>query len=161
MLNLKPELRENETVLGEYLATVHRVRGNAVRGSAVQLWLTNQRLILKAALGPQRTLPLYAIANFHEEKASIYTLVRFEFTNGDIVWLTVRNQAQFLEALKEAQAQAPVIPEEPSPATMSNAIPSLFGGGLAFIAVIAIIVLICACLFIAAFAGLWYIAQTA
>ena len=74
MLDLKPELREGEIVLGEYGATVYLVRGRwSSGGSNIRLWLTNQRLILKAGLGKQRALPLYTIATIREEK------IMFEF----------------------------------------------------------------------------------
>ena len=157
MLNPVPELRENETVIGEYPATVHQVQGNAVRGSNVRLWLTNQRLILKAALGSQRTLPLYALANFREEKVSIYTLIRFEFSTGMIVWLSVRDQAQFLETLKAAQAQAPIIPEQPMPGSTSRVILA----GIGVTAVISALVVICSCLFVAGLVVLWFLARQA
>jgi hypothetical protein len=159
MLNLKPELGENETVLGEYGATVHQVKGSLVRGSNVRLWLTNLRLILKAGLGPQRTLPLYAITNIREEKVSWYTMIRLEFVNGQMEWLSVQNQAQFLETLKTAQAQAPVIPEGVTPGTTSPAVKGLFGGGLLLIAVIGGCAIISICVFLVAFGGLWYLAQ--
>lgn len=157
MPNLVPELRENETVIGEYPATVHQVRGNAVTGSNVRLWLTNQRLIIKAALGSQRTLPLYALANFREEKVSIYTLIRFEFSTGMIVWLSVRDQVQFLETLKAAQAQAPIIPEQPMPGSTS----AIIGVDMLFTAAISGLVAICSCLFVAGFVVLWFLAKQA
>jgi len=161
MLNLKPELREGEAVLGEYGATVYQVRGHlSSRGSNIRLWLTNQRLILKAALGPQRTLPLYALANIREEKIAWYTMIRLEFANGHLEWLTVQNQAQFLEALKSAQAQSPEIPETVSPATISPAITALFGGGLIFMVVIGACALLGMGLFVILFGVLWFIAQT-
>jgi hypothetical protein len=159
MLNLKPKLREGEAVLGEYGATVYFVHGNLVESSNRRLWLTNQRLILRAALPPQRTLPLYAIANFREEKVAWYTAIRLEFTNGHIEWLTVQNQAQFLEALRSAQAQAPEIPEEASPATTSPAIRAVFGGIFLIIAVIAVCFLLSAGLFAVVFGVLWFLAQ--
>jgi len=159
MLNLKPKLREGEAVLGEYGATVYFVNGNLVESSNRRLWLTNQRLILRAALPPQRTLPLYAIANFREEKVAWYTAIRLEFTNGHLEWLTVQNQAQFLEALRSAQAQAPRIPEEASPATTSPAIRAVFGGGFLIIAVIAVCFLLSAGLFAVVFGVLWFLAQ--
>lgn len=114
--NFKPELRENETVCGEYPATTHHVRGTgSPRNLNVYMWLTNQRLILKASLDPQRTLPLYALTDIREEMAGWLNLVRLEFASGHLEWLTVQNQAQFLQALRAAQAQAPEIPEGVSP----------------------------------------------
>lgn len=161
MFTLKPELRENEAVQGEYGATVYRVRGAlSSGGSNVRLWLTNQRIIPRAALGPQRTLPLYAITSIREEKVGWYDMIRLEFTGEHLEWLTVENQPQFLQTLRAMQAQAPVIPEGISTATVSPAIPALFGGSMLLFAVIAACVLIGACLFIVVFGGLWFIAQT-
>ena len=162
MLNLKPQLREGEAVLGEYGATVYYVGPGLFRSSNVRLWLTNQRLILKAGLGPQRTLPLYAIADVREEKVaptSPYTMVRLEFANGHLEWWTVQNQAQFLEALRSAQAQAPEIPEEASPATTSPAIRAAFGGTFLIIAVIGVCFILSAGLFAVVFGVLWFLAQ--
>ena len=161
MLNLKPKLREGEAVLGEYGATVYLVHGNLGESAGNRrLWLTNQRLILRAALPPQRTLPLYAIANVREEKVAWYTaMIRLEFTNGHIEWLTVQNQAQFLEALRSAQAQAPEIPEEAPKETRSTAIRAFFGGIFLIIAVIAVCFLLSAGLFAVVFGVLWFLAQ--
>jgi hypothetical protein len=86
-------------------------------------------------------------------------MIRLEFANGHVEWLTVQNQAQFLETLKTAQAQAPAIPESVTPGTTSPAVKGLFGGGLIFIVVIGGCALISICLFLVAFGGLWYIAQ--
>ena len=85
MFDMKPELLGGESVLGEYGTTVYMVRGTiSSAGSNVRLFLTNQRLILKAGLGPQRTLPIYAITNIREEKIGFYTMVRLEFSNGHL-----------------------------------------------------------------------------
>lgn len=160
MLNLKPELRASEAVLGEYGATVYMVRdGLSSAGSNVRLWLTNQRLILKAALGPQRTLPLYAITDIREEKVAWHTMVRLEFADGKLEWLTVQNQAQFLDALRAAQTQAPQIPEDAAP-TAPSPVATLFGGGVLFIAVLAAGALVCICLFLVMFGGLLFLAPT-
>ncbi len=137
MFNLKPELREAEAVLGEYGATVYMVRGNvSSKGSNIRLWLTNQRLILKAALGPQRTLPLHTIVDIREEKIMWYNMVRIEFAGGHLEWFTVQNQPQFLQALKAAQAQAPVIPESVPLATSGPVNTSSSKNGIVIIAVI-------------------------
>jgi hypothetical protein len=155
VFDLKPELRESEVVHGEYGTTVYRVRGNlSSGGSNIRLWLTNQRLILKAALGPQRTLPLYAITNVREEKIGWHNMIRLEFAGGHLEWLTVQNQAQFLPALQAAQAQASEIPEGVSPAKASPGISALFGGILVFGAAIAGCALIGICLFLVVFGGL-------
>ena len=72
MFELKPELREGETVFGEYGATVYQVRGKiSSAGSNIRLFLTNQRLILKAGIGPQRTLPIYAITRDGKRAVSL------------------------------------------------------------------------------------------
>ena len=160
MLNLKPTLRDAEAVIGAYGATLYQVKGSLVRSSNVRLWLTNQRLILKAALGPQRSLPLYAIASVREEKVSWYNVVRLEFTNGQLETLTVQNQAQFLQALAAAQRQAPEIPDEGPQATVSPAIQTLFGGGLAMIAAVSVVVLICGLMLVIAVGALWLLSMT-
>ncbi len=161
MFNLKPELRASEDVLGEYGATVYMVRdGISSAGSNVRLWLTNQRLILKAGLGSQRTLPLYVIASIREEKIAWHTMVRLEFANGKLEWLTVQNQGQFLDALRAAQAQAPQIPEDSAPAAASSVGANRFGVGLIFVAILAAVALVCICLFLAMFGGLWFVGQT-
>jgi hypothetical protein len=161
MFNLKPDLRESEMVHGEYGATVYAVRGTvSSSGSNVRLWLTNQRIILRAALSPQRTLPLYAITSVREEKIGWHNMVRLEFAGDHLEWLTVQNQPQFLQALQAAQAQAPDIPEGISPAKIGPVIPALFGGGLLFMAVIAACTLTGSCLFFAVFGALWFIAKT-
>jgi hypothetical protein len=162
MLNLKPELREGETVLGEYGATVYLVSSNySSRGSNIRLWLTTQRLILKSVLAAQRTLPLYAIANIREEKICWYTMVRLEFANGHLEWMTVQNQAQFLELLKSTQAQAPEIPEAITPGKLSPVFTGLFGGGLVFMAIIAAFTLLCMGAFVALFIALQLIMMRA
>jgi hypothetical protein len=125
MFDMKPALREGEAVLGEYGATVYQVKGKlSSSGSNVRLFLTNQRLILKAGLGPQRTLPLYAIRDVREEKVGLYTMARLEFSNGHLEWFTVQDQPQFLQALRSAQAQAPEIlealPDEAKATTAGN-----------------------------------------
>ena len=112
MIGLKPELSEGELVLAEYGATVYIVRGNInSAGSNIRLFLTNQHLILKAVLGPQRTLSLSAIINIREEKIGFFTMVRLEFASGHLEWMTVQDQAQFIEKLRSAKSQAPEISE--------------------------------------------------
>lgn len=112
MLGLKPELSEGEVVLAEYGATVYMVQGNlSSPGSNIRLFLTNQRLILKAGFGTQRTLSLSAIADIGEEKHNFHNMLRLEFRSGHLEWMTVQDQAQFIEALRSAHSQAPEIPE--------------------------------------------------
>lgn len=161
ILNLKPELREGETVLEEYGATVYRVRGHwSSAGSNVRLWLTNQRLILKAGFGPQRTLPLYAVVDVREEKIAWYTMVRLEFANGHLERLTVQNQAQFLNALRTAQAKAPEIPEAVSPAIpIAPEIPTLFGAWALGIALM-VSAFVCLCLSFVILRLLWLVLLT-
>ena len=143
MFEMKPELREGETVFGEYGATVYQVRGKiSSAGSNIRLFLTNQRLILKAGIGPQRTLPIYAISNIREEKIGFYTMVCLEFSNGHLEWFTVQNQAQFLQALQSARAQAPEIPEVVPQASLSPATKTTLGAGL-IVLLIAGCVLVC------------------
>jgi len=114
MPTLKPELREGETVLEEEGAYTYASDGQVSSiGIPNRLWLTNQRLILKESLlAPQLALPLYAIADLREQEVAGRLMVRIEFTNGLVRWLsTFQNQSQFLDALRAAQAQAPQIPE--------------------------------------------------
>jgi hypothetical protein len=113
MFEIKPELREGEAVLGEYAATVYQVRGGiSSAGSNIRLFLTNQRLILKAGIGPQRALPIHAISNIREEKIGFYTMACLEFSDGHLEWFTVQDQAQFLQILQSARVQAPEIPND-------------------------------------------------
>ncbi len=158
MFNLKPELREAEAVLGEYGATVYMVRGNvSSKGSNIRLWLTNQRLILKAALGPQRTLPLHTIVDIREEKIMWYNMVRIEFAGGHLEWFTVQNQPQFVQALKAAQTQAPVISESVPAATAGSANrPSSNKNGMVIIAIIGVC-LIGMCAILVGCGGFWLI----
>lgn len=156
MIELKPELREGETVLGEYGATVYQVRGNvSSRGSNIRLWLTNQRLILKAGLGPQRTLPLYALIGVREEKVMFHTMARLEFTGGHLEWFTVQNQPEFLAALEAARANAPVIPQGVELAQTNPAIVGLFGGGILLFIALALLVVLGAGLCFALLAALF------
>jgi hypothetical protein len=114
MLNLQPDLREGETVLTEKGATVYLVRGNYHSGGVNRrLWLTDQRLLLKAGLGPQRVWPLYTITDVGEQKLGWYTMVRIAFSSGYVAWLTVQDQAEFVQALEQARANAPTTPDPP------------------------------------------------
>ena len=141
MVGIKPELREGEAVLGEYGATVYQVKDRiSSAGSNVRLFLTNQRLILKAGFGPQRTLPIYAISNIHEEKIGLYTMACLEFSNGQQEWFTVQNQAQFLQALQAIRAQAPVIAEVVPQAPAAR---GASGKAVAIILIVAGCVLVC------------------
>jgi hypothetical protein len=156
MIELKPELREGEAVLGEHGATVYQVRGNvSSRGSNIRLWLTNQRLILKAGFGPQRTLPLYALVNVREEQVMFHTMARLEFTGGHLEWFTVQNQPQFLTALKAARANAPVIPQGVELAQTNSALLGLFGGGVLLFVALAVLAVIGAGLCLALLAALF------
>ena len=155
VLDLKPTLRDDEEIIGAFGATVYQIAGSLVRSSNVRVWLTGQRLILKAALGPQRSLPLFKIASFREEKVSWYTMIRIEFTNGHLEWLTVQDQAQFLRQLTTAQRQAPQIPDEVVEAAVSPAIQTLFRGGLLMIATVAVVVLICGFMLVLILGALW------
>lgn len=156
MIDLKPELREGEVVRGEYGATVYQVRGDlSSRGSNIRLWLTNQRLILKAGFGPQRTLPLYALVNVREEKVMFHTMARLEFTGGHLEWFTVQNQSEFLAALKAAQADAPVIPQGVELARTNPALVGLFGGGVLLFVGLAVLAVIGAGLCFAMLAALF------
>lgn len=76
-------------------------------------------------MGPQCPLPLHALAHFHVEQISAYSMLMLELNDGKVVWLTVENQAQFLDALREARERAPVISEGVSPGTTSPAIKSI------------------------------------
>jgi hypothetical protein len=143
MFEMKPELREGEAVFGEYGATVYQVRGKiSSEGSNIRLFLTNQRLILKAGIGPQRTLPIYAISNMREEQIGFHTMACLEFSNGHLEWFTVQNQAQFLHALQSARAQAPEIPEVVPQASLSPATKTTLGSGF-IILLIAGCILVC------------------
>jgi hypothetical protein len=124
MLGIKPDLSAGEVVLAEYGATVYMVRENySSPGSNIRLFLTNQRLILKAGFGPQRTLSLSAIAAISEEKHNFHNILRLEFRSGHLEWMTVQDQAQFIEALRAAQSRAPEIPEVyPQTAPYSRAV---------------------------------------
>jgi hypothetical protein len=159
MFEMKPELREGETVFGEYGATVYQVKGKiSSAGSNIRLFLTNQRLILKAGIGPQRTLPIYAISNIREEKIGFYTVACLEFSNGHLEWFTVQNQAQFLQALQSTRAQAPEIPDAVPQASLSPVTKTALGGGL-IILVIAGCVLVCIVLFVILMGVLWFFMQ--
>lgn len=114
MSDSKPELREGETVIGEYGAFVYRSDGHISSiGDPLQLWLTDQQVILKKSpWAPQRTLPLCAITDIREQVVTRVKMVRIEFANGHVEWLsTFQNQSQFLDALRAAQAHAPQISE--------------------------------------------------
>jgi hypothetical protein len=147
MLELKPELHENETVLGEYGATVYQVKGGlSSKGSNIRLFLTDQRLILKAGIGPQRSLSLHAIRDIRQEKIGFYNMARLEFPEGHLEWFTVQNQAQFLQVLQSVRAQAPEIPEENQQASFNPGFQTTRNKTVIIILVIAGIVLLCICL---------------
>jgi len=147
MLGLKPELSQGEVVLAEYGATVYMVQENlSSPGSNIRLFLTNQRLILKAGFGPQRTLSLSAIAGIREEKLHFHNMLRLEFRSGHLEWMTVQDQAQFIEALRSAQSQAPEIPEVyPQTAPYGRAV---LGAGAIILIVLAVCLVLGLCIFI-------------
>jgi hypothetical protein len=142
MLGLKPELSQSEVVLAEYGATVYMVQGNlSSPGSNIRLFLTNQRLILKAGFGPQRILSLSAIAGIREEKLHFHNMLRLEFRSGHLEWMTVQDQAQFIEALRSAQSLAPEIPEVyPQSAPYDSVVKKV---GLGVGAIILIVLAVC------------------
>lgn len=111
-------------------------------------------------MGPQRPLPLYALTGFRVEQFFGYDILKLEFNDGQIVWLTVENQAQFLELLQDAKARAPVIPEGVSPGTTSPTIKGIAWVGLIIGGVIVACGGISICLFFAVFGGLWSVAGT-
>jgi hypothetical protein len=161
MFDMKPELISGESVLGEYGATVYMVRGTlSSSGSNIRLFLTNQRLILKAGLGPQRTLPLYAIRDIREEKIGFYSMVRIEFSNGHLEWMTVQNQPQFIEALKAAKMQAPEIPDVVPQANADPAAKKGVGTLVIVIIVIAACLLVGICLLAISLGGGWFFLRT-
>ncbi len=88
------------------------------------------------------------------------TSLKLEFNDGQIVWLTVENEAHFLELLQDAKARAPVIPEGVAPGTTSPAIKGIAWVGLIIGSVIVACGGISICLFFAVFGGLWSVAGT-
>jgi hypothetical protein len=145
MFGLKPELSQGEVVLAEYGATVYMVQGNlSSPGSNIRLFLTNQRLILKAGFGPQRILSLSAIAGIREEKLHFHNMLRLEFRSGHLEWMTVQDQAQFIEALRSAQSLAPEIPEVyPQTAPYGRAV---LGAGAIILIVLAVCLVLGLCI---------------
>jgi hypothetical protein len=149
MFDMKPELREGEAVLGEYPATVYQVKnGINSRGSNIRLFLTNQRLILKAGLGPQRPLPIHAIRDVREEKVGLYTMARLEFADGHLEWFTVQDQAQFLQALQSARAGAPVIPDDLPQASFDPGAKTTRNRAVTIVLIIAGCIIACICLLV-------------
>ena len=147
MFEMKPKLREGEAVLGEYGATVYQVRGGiSSGGSNIRLFLTDQRLILKAGIGPQRTLPIYAIRDIREEKIGLWNMARLEFSDGHLEWFTVQNQSQFLQALESVRAQAPVIPDFGPEASFSPGSQTTRNRVFIIVLIIVGCVLMCICL---------------
>jgi hypothetical protein len=141
MMNLTPELREGETVIREAGTTVYMVRdGMSTRGSNIRMWLTDQRLILKAGLGPQRTLPLSHITRVTEQKVAIHNMLRVDFDDNHSEWFTVQDQTQFIELLEQARIKAPELAYEPTPKGIAG---KLFGIPLMIIAGIMVLVCIC------------------
>ena len=130
---LQPDLRQGETVLGEYGATIYRVHGHiSSAGSNVRLWLTDQRILLKAGFGNQRALPLATITGTQEEKIAFYNMLRLDFEGGHQEWMTVQNQSQFRAAVEDARVKAPHIPADqlqtpPTPGSFFST-PVIIGG---------------------------------
>ena len=141
MLNLTPELREGETVIREAGTTVYMVRdGLSTRGSNIRMWLTDQRLILKAGLGPQRTLPLSHITQVNEQRVAIHNMLRVDFDDNHSEWFTVQDQAGFIELLEQARSKAPELTYEPAPKGIEG---KLIGIPLMIFAGIVIVFCIC------------------
>ena len=141
MLNLTPELRSGETVIREAGTTVYMVRdGMSTGGSNIRMWLTDQRLILKAALGPQRTLPLSHITQVTEQKVAIHNMLRVDFDDNHSEWFTVQDQTHFIELLQQARSSAPALAYEPAPKGIAG---KMFGIPLMIFAGIVIAVCVC------------------
>lgn len=136
MMNLTPQLHEGESIVREAGATVYMVR-NGIRsgGSNVRMWLTNQRILLKAGLGPQRALPLSGIVKVSEEVVNLFTLLRMDFDDNHSEWFTVQDQAAFIAQLEETRVHAPKLPYEAAESTAGVA-KRLFGLPLIIMAVI-------------------------
>lgn len=142
MLNLTPELRANEIVIREAGTTVYRVRdGISTRGSNIRMWLTDQRLILKAGIGPQRALPLSHITQVAEQKTMIYNMLRVDFDDNHSEWFTVQEQTQFIELLEKARLSAPVLDYEPAPKSIVG---KMFG--IPILIMVGIIIVVCICM---------------
>lgn len=142
MFNLTPELRPGETIQRETGATVYKVRnGWSSRGSNIRLWLTDQRLILKAGFGGQRALPLSHITGLAEEKVGFFTMLRVDFDDNHSEWFTVQDQAGFRALLEQTRHTAPELAYEPAPPGIEG---QLFGIPLLIMA--GVIILACFCL---------------
>jgi hypothetical protein len=117
MFNLKPDLRPGEAVLAEYGATLYLVQGTrSSAGANRRLWLTDQRLLLKAGIGLQRSYPLRLIASISEHKISWHEhMLRIEFQNGELLWLTVQSQPEFVRLLEQTRLYAPALTWEMPP----------------------------------------------
>jgi len=142
MLNLIPDLETNETILREAGATVYLVRnGLSSRGSNIRLWLTDRRLILKAGIGPQRALPLSHITGLAEQEVGLYNMLRVDFDDNHSEWLTVQDQAGFIELLEQARAKAPDLVYEPAPQGIEG---KLFG--IPMLIILGVMVVGCLCM---------------
>jgi hypothetical protein len=141
-MNLTPELRANETVIREVGTTVYMVRdGMSSRGSNIRMWLTDQRLILKAGIGPQRALPLSHIMQVAEQQVMIHNMLRVDFDDNHSEWFTVQDQTQFIELLEQARIKAPELAYEPAPKGMAG---KMFG--IPILILVGIIILACICM---------------
>ena len=143
MMTLTPQLLDGESVVRETGATVYMVR-NGIRsgGSNVRMWLTNQRILLKAGLGPQRALPLSGIIKVSEEVINAFTLLRVDFDDNHSEWFTVQDQSAFIALMEETRVNAPKLPYEVAESTAGTAT-RLFGLPLAIMAGIFAIGCIC------------------
>ena len=144
MFNLTPELRPGETIQRETGATVYRVRnGWSSRGSNIRLFLTDQRLILKAGIGPQRALPLSHITGLVEETVGFFNMLRVDFDDNHSEWFTVQDQAGFRALLEQTRRTAPELAYEPAPQGIEG---KLFGIPLLIMA--GVMILACFCLIV-------------
>lgn len=150
-MNLTPQLREGEQVVRETGATVYMVR-NGMRsgGSNVRLWLTDQRILLKAGLGPQRALPLSGITKVSEEVVNLFTLLRVDFDDNHSEWFTVQDQATFIPILESTRVNAPKLPYEAAESTTGVA-KRMFGLPLAIMAGIFAVGCLCMVAFVLVF----------
>lgn len=157
-MNLTPQLREGEQVVRETGATVYMVR-NGIRsgGSNVRLWLTDQRILLKAGLGPQRALPLSGIVKISEEEVNLFKLLRVDFDDNHSEWFTVQDQTTFIAQLEETRVRAPKLPYEAAESTVGVA-KRMFGLPLAIMAGIFAVGCLCMVAFVLVFGFLMALA---
>lgn len=142
-MNLTPQLRDGETIIREAGATVYMVQ-NGIRsgGSNVRMWLTNQRILLKAGFGPQRALPLSGITGIGEEVVNLFKLLRVDFDDNHSEWFTIQDQTAFITQLEETRMNAPKLPYEAAESTAGVA-KRMFGLPLILMAGIFVVGVIC------------------